>query len=147
MPRQQQAQVRPLTDTDLSDSGSEVVQFTLRLPPVIHLMMKNLAEERELSLNKMIVEACRQALSMPGGAESIRLAREKLIVQGDHGEQAWAAIAYLLNYLDAHDDAARAWPWTQAFPGLGGAHDLIKAGGLVAAEIDRWQDGPGQQPS
>lgn len=145
MPRQQASHYRdPLSDTNPSDG--DTVQFTLRLPPVLHQMMKELAEDRGVSLNKMINEACERIMIMPGGAEAISEERRKLIVQGDQGEQAWAAIAYLLNYLGAREDAERAWPWTQQFPGLGGSHDLIKAGGLTATEIDRWQEGK-PQPS
>lgn len=128
----------PLSDT--TPSGEDVKQFTLRLPPVMHKLMSEQAEESGRSLNQTILDACIASLAEDGIADIIR-ERAAMIVQGERGEQVWAAIAYLLNYLGATEDAVRAWPWTQQFQGLGGARDLAKAGGLAAAEIDRWREG------
>jgi hypothetical protein len=125
---------------DTTPSGEDAKQFTLRLPPVVHKMMSENAEATERSLNQAIVDACIATLSDDGIAEITR-ERSGILVQGERGEQAWAAIAYLLSYLGVLEDAERAWPWTQQFLGLGGASDLAKAGGLAAAEIDRWREG------
>jgi hypothetical protein len=127
-------------DPDSTPTGSEAKQFTLRLPPVLHKILTDRAEETDRSLNQLILDACQDAVSDDGVAEITR-ERAGVLVQGDRGEQAWAAVAYLLSYLGAEADAARAWPWTQQFLGLGGASDLAKAGALAAAEIDRWREG------
>ncbi len=127
----------PLSDTT---PGEEPKQFTLRMPPVLHKMASEDAEKTGSSLNQWILDACIARLAEDGIAEITR-ERGGVVVQGERGEQAWAAIAYLLSYLGAAGDAERAWPWTQQFLGLGGASDLAKAGGLTAAEIDRWREG------
>lgn len=127
-------------DPDSTPTGEDTKQLTLRLPPVVHKILTERAEESGRSLNQTIVDACQTVLSDDGISEITR-EREGILVQGDRGEQAWAAVAYLLSYLGADADAARAWPWTQQFLGLGGAADLAKAGALAAAEIDRWREG------
>lgn len=125
---------------DTTPSGDDVKQFTLRLPPVVHKILSEQAEDSGRSLNQTVVDACVASIADNGVTEIAR-ERETLIVQGERGEQAWAAIAYLLSYLGCVEDAQRAWPWTQHFQGLGGASDLAKAGSLAAAEIDRWREG------
>lgn len=125
---------------DTSPSGEDVKQFTLRLPPVLHKILSEQAEESGRSLNQTVVDACLEMIAEDGVADIAR-ERRPMIVQGERGEQAWAAVAYLLSYLECPEDAVRAWPWTQRFLGLGGASDLAKAGALAAAEIDRWREG------
>jgi hypothetical protein len=126
--------------SDTNPSGEDVKQFTLRLPPVVHKILSERAEVSGRSLNQTVVDACLATLAEDGLAEVTR-ERQGLIVQGERGEQAWAAVAYLLSYLGCPEDAGRAWPWTQQFLGLGGAGDLARAGALAAAEIDRWKEG------
>lgn len=135
---QENGQRDPLTDTI---PPADSVPFTLRIDPEIKAQLDDIKERTGKSLNSLINEACGQALTLPGGSALIDRERRKLIPQGDRGEQAWAAVAYLLNYLGATDDARRAWPWTQDFPGEGGTEDLARAGGLCAAEIDHYQKG------
>lgn len=117
------------------------IPFTLRIDPDIKKQLDDISERTGRSLNSLINEACAHAMTLPGGSARIDQERRKLIPQGDRGEQAWAAVAYILSYLGADDDARRAWPWTQDFPGEGGAEDLVHAGALAAAEIDHWQEG------
>jgi hypothetical protein len=120
---------------------ADSVSLTLRLPPELKEELEQVKERTGRSLNTLIVEACAHSMTLPGGSALIDRERRKLTPQGDRGEQAWAAVAYLLSYLGATDDARRAWPWTQEFPGEGGLDDLVHGGGLIAAEIDHFQKG------
>jgi hypothetical protein len=104
--------------------------------------------------------------SMPSGAEMIHRERERQISKerfdADHdddhrdNEIVRAATAYLVHYvqrgwkLDAQDDClAREyrtdrpnefWPWSREdWKPKGAIEDLVRAGALIAAEIDRLQ--------
>jgi hypothetical protein len=115
------------------------VPLTLRLPPDVHAGLKGVAERTGRSLNTLIVEAVMFAMTPPGGAAQIAERRRKLTTRRGN---AWAALAYLLGYLGRKADARKAWPWQGRFsvdeadPG-----SLAMAGALIAAEIDRWQEG------
>lgn len=135
--RQESGQHDPADTTPPAD----YIPLTLRLNPEVKQQLDEVKERTGKSLNSLINEACEHALTLPGGSALIDRKRRTLIPQGDRGEQAWAAVAYLLSYLGAAADARRAWPWTQDFPGEGGLDDLVHAGALAAAEIDHWQKG------
>ena len=59
----------------------------------------------------------------------------------DRGELADAAHCYLSIYCEVPSDAG--WPWepTQWKPSDDPVHNLVRAGALIAAEIDRLQRG------
>lgn len=116
------------------------IPFTTRFDPDIKEQLDKVSEDTGRSLNSLINEACANAMTEPGGVSLVNQARRKLIPQGDRGEQAWAAVAYLLAYLGAPDDARRAWPWTQDFCPEGAVEDLAQAGALACAEIDNYQE-------
>lgn len=57
-----------------------------------------------------------------------------------NGELAQAAMAYLFLALGQPDNAEVEWPWDEGYPTpLSTVEDLVRAGSLVAAEIDRLQ--------
>lgn len=131
-------------NTPLGDDtppGDQRVEFTTRLEPVLHEELGQVVRATGRSMNALINEAVRFAMTSPGGSALIDRARRRLTVQGDHGEQAQAAVAYLASYLGQPGTAAVWWPWTQRFPGTGTADDLVLAGAWTACEIDRWHDG------
>lgn len=131
-------------DDHLTDTIPPVdyVPLTARLKPEIHAAMKEYAERSGRSLNSLLNEACADALTIPGGSAQINNERRKLTPAGDRAEQAWAALAHILAYLNLGPDAKRAWPWSDEVPpGDSDIYNLAMAGGLLAAEIDLFQGG------
>lgn len=132
---QENDQRDPLADTF---PPVDRIPFTTRFDPDIKEQLDKVSERTGRSLNSLINEACANAMTEPGGVSLINQARRKMTPQGERGEQAWGAIAYLLAYLGADGDARRAWPWTQDFCPEGAVEDLSQAGALAAAEIDHY---------
>lgn len=145
MPARQTSQQRPTTG-EPSDTipPTDWIPVTLRLRPDLHERLKEVSEATGRSRNNLINQAVEFAMTPPGGATRIAAQRRKITMQGDNGEQAWAAVAYILAYLGFLSDAERAWPWSGKFfaePAGFLIENLVKAGGYIAAEIDRFQEG------
>jgi len=127
---------RPAADT-IPPAGT--VSLTLRLPPEVHADLKEVSGRLGRSLNTLVVEAVMHAMTPPGGAAQIAGQRRKLTTRRGN---AWAALAYLLGYLGRAADARKAWPWNGRFAvDEADPESLVQAGALLAAEIDRWQEG------
>lgn len=124
---------------DLSDTltGDETISLTLRLKTATHAQLEEVKTTTGRSLNALINEACEHALAPAGGATQIVVQRRRLIPRGKQGEQAWAALAYILGYLGQDRQARRAWPWKGRFNIIeGDPKHLPLAGALLACEID-----------
>jgi len=88
------------------------------------------------------------APAQPDGASLIAAERVRQIIEGwtperddDHGdgELAKAAACYALEHT-AHNDMTAMWPWgEEAWKPHSPLRDLVRAGALIAAEIDRLQ--------
>jgi hypothetical protein len=123
-------------------SSGEVKSFTVELPAEMYTQLEVLSRQLDRTMDSMIAEAVRYSMTPPGGAARIARKRRQFTPSGGHEEMVWAAIAYLMSYAGIEDDARRVWPWRGKFtPGEDVADNLATAGALVAAEIDRWQEG------
>lgn len=105
-------------------------------------------------LAHQLLSAARSATPTAGIAAVAAERRRQIEVEGwtsEHddthlsGELAQAAAAYALNCCDDMDNpalrfyGAEIWPWSHGWwkPSADPRRDLIKAGALIAAEIDR----------
>lgn len=59
----------------------------------------------------------------------------------DHREMAVAASCYILHAVNGASKPPRIWPWDRMWwkPSNNQIRNLVKAGALIAAEIDRLQ--------